>query len=74
MKTHVFSKQIGNELTMEELEEFLEKMSNEQSQGRGTTSTEQILKIKLEEKKRRPWDRLIRNKIASLQKIKRVFI
>lgn len=58
---------IGHNLSQEELEDLLDALKDSyQSAGNGKVGTD--LAIKLEEKKKRPWERLIKNKIASLQK------
>lgn len=60
------SKKIGNQMSEEELEDLL----NDLKQGYGTGSNGNIFEIMLEEKKKRPWEKIIKNKISSLQKIK----
>lgn len=58
---------IGHNLSQEELEDLLDALKDSYQQA-GTGSGGSDLRVKLEEKKKRPWERLIKNKIASLQK------
>lgn len=58
---------IGYNLSQEELEDLINALKDSYQQ-HGTGSGGNPLAIKLEEKKKRPWERLIKNKIASLQK------
>lgn len=57
------SDQIGHKLNSDDLEDLLESMNQRYSQ----SSSGGTLKIQLDEKKKRPWERIIKNKIASLQ-------
>lgn len=58
---------IGHNLSPEDLEDLLDALKDSyQPAGNGKGGSD--LRVKLEEKKKRPWERLIKNKIASLQK------
>lgn len=54
---------IGKDLTADDLEDLLENLNQRYGQGAGGG----LMSVTLEEKKRRPWERIIKNKIASLQ-------
>lgn len=58
---------IGHNLSQEDLEDLLDALKDSYQLG-GTGQGGNDLKVKLEGKKKRPWERLIKNKIASLQK------
>ena len=56
--------QTGQNLSMEELEELIEQLERRAGVGAGGS-----LRMQLEERKSRPWRALIKNKIASLQRM-----
>lgn len=57
------SEKIGDKLSLEELEQL-------ESATPGTESGGASISVTLEKKQRYPWERIVKNKIASLQKIK----
>lgn len=58
---------VGHQLNREELESLLEAFKD--SYG-GTAGLDNVLNVELIEKKKRPWEGLVKNKIATLQKNK----